>query len=102
MSVDRRQHLRVEWISSGAIVFGRGRSELRCIVNNLSSGGVKLTEVMAQYLPDEFWLRLLPSQGPPKKCRVIWRAKFEVGIEFEEPLPSPGKPTKVKRKVRAV
>ena len=102
MSDDRRQHSRVEWISPGTIVFGRGRSELPCIVNNLSNGGVKLTEVMAQYLPDEFGLRLLPSKSPPKKCRVIWRAKYEVGIEFEEPLPAPGKPTKAKRKAGTV
>ena len=61
-----------------------------------------LTKVMAEYLPDEFGLRLMPSKKPPIKCRVIWRAKYEVGIEFEEPLPTPGKSIKAKRKAGAV
>ena len=102
MTDDRRQHLRVEWFSRGTIMAEHGRPERSCIVNNLSNGGVKLSEVLAKSLPDEFWLRLDPSKGQPRKCRVIWREKYEVGVKFEEPFPSLEKPRKAKRKAEVI
>ena len=88
MTDDRRQHLRVEWVSPGTIVLGRGRRERTCIVANLSNGGVMLRGIGAGSLPDKFSLRLTPCKEAPRKCRVIWREKHEVGVKFEEPFPS--------------
>ena len=82
---EARRYLRVEGVSPGTIVLGRNRRERTCIVANLSNGGVKLSGIAFETLPDEFGLRLTPSQGSPRRCRVIWREKREVGIEFEEP-----------------
>ena len=84
MGEERRQHQRVEWISSGSILTKKGRSERPCTVYNLSNGGAKLSGIMAETLPNTFMLRLLPQNGLVKKCRVIWRTKHEVGIEFLE------------------
>ena len=36
----------------------------------------------------------------PRKCRVVWLAKHEVGIEFEEPFPTDEKPRKAERSSR--
>jgi hypothetical protein len=102
MSDERRQYLRVEWLSSGTIVIGPGRSERPCTVNNLSNGGAMLSGIMAKTLPDEFGLRLSMSRGSARKCRVIWRAKHEVGIEFKEPFPTLGAPINAKHKVDLV
>ena len=88
MTEERRQHLRVEWISSGSIVPGGGKLERPCTVYNLSNGGAKLSGIMAETLPDAFALRLSPRGGAVKKCRIIWRTKHEVGIEFLEPFPT--------------
>ena len=81
MKEDRR-HLRVEWVSPGTIVLGRNWRERTCIVANLSNGDVKLSGLAVETLPDEFRLRLTPSKHSPRRCRVIWREKREVGVEF--------------------
>ena len=102
MSDDRRQHLRVEWTSPGTIVMRRGRRQRTCIIANLSNGGVMLSGIAAASLPDEFGLRLTPSKEAPRKCRVIWRGKHEVGVEFEEPFPSLEKTKKARRQSEVV
>ena len=101
MKEDRR-HLRVEWVSPGTIVLGRGRRERTCIVANLSNGGVMLRGIAAGSLPDQFSLRLTPSKVAPRKCRVVWREKHEVGIKFDEPFPTLEKSTKSKRNAELV
>ena len=97
-----RRHLRVEWISPGTIVLGRNQRERTCVVANLSNGGVKLSGLAVGTLPDEFGLRLTPSKEAPRKCRVIWRGKHEVGVEFEEPFPSLEKTKKARRQSEVV
>ena len=88
MSDDRRQYLRVEWVSPGTIYTGDGGGGRPCIVSNLSNGGAKLTAIAADRVPDEFMLSLNPRRGPSRKCHVIWRSKHAIGVGFAEPFPS--------------
>ena len=97
MGEERREHQRVEWITSGSIVTKNGRSERPCTVYNLSNGGAKLSGIMAEALPNAFILRVSPQDGVVKKCRVIWRTKHEVGIEFLESFRMPTRRIKRKR-----
>ena len=92
MSDERRQHLRVEWVSPGTIYTGDGAGGRACIVSNLSNGGAKLTAIRADGMPDEFMLSLNPRRGPSRKCHVIWRSKHALGVEFAEPCPSAQQP----------
>jgi hypothetical protein len=88
MADERRQQLRVEWVDSGTIDFGNGMPRRPCMVSNLSNGGAKLSGLAAATLPDEFTLYLTSSRNSARKCRVIWRERHELGVEFHEPFPS--------------
>ena len=66
MTEERRQHLRVEWISSGSIVTEHGRSERPCTVYDLSNGGAKLSGIMGETLPDAF--TRLTNTGGSRLC----------------------------------
>jgi hypothetical protein len=91
MKDERRQHLRVEWIDSGTIDLGTGLPRRACIVSNLSNGGAKLSGLDAATVPDEFTLCLTASRNSARKCRVIWRGRHELGVEFDEPFPASAK-----------
>src|SRR5829696_73323 len=88
MEDERRQHARVEWIDSGTIDFGNSLPPRPCVVSNLSNGGAKLSGLNAETIPDEFTLCLTAARSSARKCRVIWREKHELGVEFDEPLPT--------------
>jgi len=92
MFEERRKHIRVMWVSPGSIVLASG-GERPCIVSDLSNGGAKLIE-LTEEIPDEFMLKLCPSRGPPRACRVVWRVKRQAGVQFLEPLPTISKPLK--------
>jgi hypothetical protein len=83
---ERREHVRVVWVSPGVIVLDTG-GERPCVVSDLSNGGAKLIELAAE-VPDEFMLKLCPKRGPARACRVIWRSKRQAGVEFLEPFPT--------------
>ena len=87
MSEDRRQHLRVEWASSGRIELPDGKTKRFCIVHDVSNGGARLTSIGHETLPDTFKLRLSP-RDQSRNCKVIWRTTRSVGVEFLEPFPS--------------
>jgi hypothetical protein len=91
MSDEPRKHSRVEWVSSATIDLGDGRPGRPCIVSNLCNAGAKLSGVEALSLPDEFILRLSAGRGFERKCRVVWRKKHDLGVEFITPFPSAGK-----------
>jgi hypothetical protein len=89
---ERRQHVRVEWVSPGIIYTGDGAGGRPCIVSNLSNGGAKLNAIRADGVPDEFMLSLNPRRGPSRKCYVVWRGKNALGVEFAEPFPTVSQP----------
>lgn len=102
MSEERRKHLRVEWVSPGTIYVGDGSPGRPCLVSNLSNGGARISRVDSDRLPDEFMLSLSPRRGPSRKCRIVWRTKHDVGVEFAEPFPTAaGAPTAGSRRVPA-
>jgi hypothetical protein len=57
-----------------------------CVVADISDVGARLEVEHAQKAPASFYL-LLSSRGRPKRrCRVVWRSKTQVGVEFEKPF----------------
>jgi hypothetical protein len=59
------------------------RTQMACIIRNVSSGGAKLEVTSVRGIPDAFDL-LLPNHRP-QRCRVAWRSLKEIGVEFDTP-----------------
>lgn len=62
------------------IVFDGGRSQIACIIRNLSDGGAKLEVARVAGIPQTFDL-IVPAHRP-QPCRVAWRALRELGVQF--------------------
>lgn len=64
------------------IVFNGGKTQVPCIIRNLSDGGAKLEVDSVRNIPQTFDL-LIPRHRP-HHCRVAWRALKELGVAFEK------------------
>ena len=76
----RRQLRYTAWISIGP------RKLHGCVVADVSDSGARLDVENSKAVPDHFILLLAASGKPKRKCRVIWRAGTQIGVEFEKPL----------------
>ena len=78
---ERRKNFRIEWNSPGKIYHRNARFARHCIVSNFSNGGAKIVGLEPSTVPDEFILRISPH-GHDHRCRVTWRSKDGLGVEF--------------------
>ena len=85
---ERRQTSRVEWNTAARIRFHGARVTLPCVVHNLSNTGARLTAPNIATLPGEFMLLLSPRADRTRDCRIIWRTKSELGVEFISVAPA--------------
>jgi hypothetical protein len=90
---ERRRNFRIEWNSPGKIYDCEGHSAQSCTVSNFSNRGARIVGVEPDTVPDEFILRILPRSRAHAftqnnyGCRVVWRSKDSLGVEFtEEPV----------------
>ena len=61
-------------------VISFGRTEVPCIIRNVSDTGAKLEVAKVAGIPDTI---LLHAPGHrPQTCRVAWRAMKELGVEY--------------------
>ena len=85
---DRRKNFRVEWNSPGTIYNREGESGYRCIVKDLSNGGVKISGVAVADVPDQFRL-LIAGDSKTRICEVLWRKADSLGVKFtDRPAPA--------------
>jgi hypothetical protein len=69
-------------ISRYAKVQVNGALPRDCLVNNVSEGGLRL-HVEGLDVPDDFTVLLDEGSGAkPRRCRVMWRLGYEVGVKF--------------------
>ena len=107
MMRERRHNIRVEWHSPGKIYDCDGELLSRCVINDLSNGGAKITGVAVRDIPDQFVLRITRGRIGTRKCHVLWRNAKTIGIEFVDSLPrahkanAPRAETSVTRQVHA-
>jgi hypothetical protein len=78
---EHRKNFRVEWNSAGKIYDRNGRFARHCIVSNFSNGGAKIVGLEPSTVPNECILRISPH-GTDHRCRVAWRSKDGLGVEF--------------------
>jgi PilZ domain len=71
-----RKHLRFPaWVESA------DREPLECVVVDMTLKGAQLRAPNAA-LPNEFTVLLDNKSSLKRRCRVIWRKGFTVGLEF--------------------
>ena len=71
---------RVSVLQAGTLVFGAENCALECHVLDISDGGAKIRTSNLADGADVFDLRL--DSGTTHRCRVVWRDKENLGIEF--------------------
>jgi diguanylate cyclase (GGDEF)-like protein len=65
------------------IVSNYGQSTIDCVVRRMSDRGATLTTESPLGIPKQFQL-LIPGEGPPRSCKLVWQSGKEIGLEFEE------------------
>lgn len=51
-------------------------------ISDASAGGARLTFRSARDTPAQFELYLSPTAQSAKRCRVVWRTRDAIGVEF--------------------
>jgi hypothetical protein len=55
---------------------------LDCMIWDISAIGAKLTVATQDQIPDQFMLLLSKNGSGCRWCRVIWRSRLEIGVQF--------------------
>jgi hypothetical protein len=80
---EKRRSLRVQprgLVSKvGQILLGQNAAPIDCTVIDLSAGGARLSISRPQDLPNDVEFQ---HGGVRRKCRVVWRRGFQVGIAY--------------------
>src|SRR5436190_13109742 len=66
------------------IISNYGQSSIDCVVRRLSDRGATVAVESQLGIPKHFQL-LIPGEGPPRACKLVWQSGKELGLEFEEP-----------------
>lgn len=67
---------------AAVIYFGQGAVPTMCAVADISEGGVGLTVVSVDDIPDTFRLEI-KGEGKVRSCRVAWKkAPHRIGVAF--------------------
>src|SRR5262245_6458612 len=98
MADDRRTNFRVPW-NLPAVIDPYDGPVSPCMVVDLSNTGAKLSAVKAATLPDEFALRMTIAIRLFRRCRVVWRTRNEVGVEFVQSRTIAGRPVPQRRQL---
>ncbi len=81
MRADERKSVRRRLGELARIDIGDGR-EHRCLLWDISASGARMTLETSNDLPTEFTLLPPREVGAPRQCRVIWRRREDIGVEF--------------------
>ena len=80
-SVRRSMHY-TAWIAR------KGEPLEGCVLYDISDKGARLDVEKPESIPDQFMLFLSSRGTPRRKCNVAWRTDTQIGVKFDEPLPS--------------
>ena len=74
--------LRGRTLLAGRIISNFGQSSIDCVVQRMSDRGATATTESPLGIPSHFHL-LIPGEGPPRPCKLVWQSGKELGLEFE-------------------
>jgi hypothetical protein len=78
---EKRQSSRHRTLKGAQIAFQEGHATIQCIVRNLSDTGACLAVESPIGIPNTFSL-VFDGPEPDRTCRVMWRTKDRIGVEF--------------------
>jgi hypothetical protein len=80
--VDRRQHPRMSIALRAGLIFGRNTPKRACMIKNVSEDGACLHIGLLLDPPERFTLTIGVVGNFCRKCKLIWRSEFDVGVKF--------------------
>jgi PilZ domain len=85
MPVVKRRFKRKYFDRVGALDVHDGTPTKACEIVDISDGGARLRPLLCapQTLPQEFTLVLSACGKVRRSCRVAWRSRTEVGVQFD-------------------
>ena len=78
---EKRKIRRQRTLKGGVIAFNARFLKLDCIVANLTTKGALLKLDSTEGIPERIELRLVDEEY--RVCRVVWRRRDRLGVEFE-------------------
>ncbi len=92
---DQRREVRRRVHYPAFVERGDGRPPLDCTILDISALGARLSVSANAKIPDRFTLLLSKIASGCRHCRVVWRSKLLIGVEFVaapdavvEPIPA--------------
>ena len=85
MRGDKRKVKRHRMRHDAWLIFEDGKRS-SCIWTDISDRGACIRIPDSQDVPDNFMLLLAEGGSPRRRCRVIWRRPYELGVKFETRL----------------
>lgn len=79
---DKRKSLRRKVSYPAWIELGDGSPPRRCVLLDISQHGAQLTVGESDPVPEKFTLALSTDGAASRRCRVVWRAGNQIGVEF--------------------
>lgn len=81
-SAENRKHVRRIINYPAFLDFGDGSPPRECTMCDVSQEGAQLLVVDAEAVPEMFVLALRADGAARRQCKVVWRTKTQLGVEF--------------------
>jgi hypothetical protein len=88
VSLDNSQYLRRAVHIPAKLIAAEDAPQCDCVVLDISENGARIGIEAARGMPDEFTVVFTPRGSPYRRCRVVWRADTQVGVEFDKAVTS--------------
>ena len=85
-SAEKRKNLRRSITYPAFIDLGDGFPAIECTLCDASQHGALLAVAEPASVPNEFILALSSGGAARRRCRVAWRTKDQIGVEFLKDL----------------
>jgi hypothetical protein len=93
-AAEKRKNLRRSIAYPAFIDLGDGSPTIECTFCDASQEGALLAVADPESVPNEFILALSADGAARRRCRVAWRTKDQVGVEFLKDLKRNAQPVR--------
>ena len=80
--IEQRRHARHKVVATAWLRLKDDTIPFVCVLWDVSEGGARLTVASKDTIPDEFTLTLARDAPSGTSCRVVWRLREQIGIQF--------------------
>jgi hypothetical protein len=82
IGMNGRKHRRKAFVASAVVDLSDGSALRPCAILDISDGGARLKVGNTKGMPARFKLRLSGTGTVVRVCKVVWKTKDEVGVQF--------------------